>query len=121
MGEPEGIMIFGKVILESLTWPPEGYDAQEYDAAATQNFRNILVAMGDRAAQECQRKASVDAVVMLAQEAIQLRDEVYLQVLKQLIKNPSSRSTGLGWELLYTLVQQAKPTDDIMEFLRLFI
>jgi len=117
----EGMMLHGKVIVESLTWPPEGYDPQEYDNAATQNFRNILVAMGDRAAQECQRKASCDAVVMLAKEADQLRDEVYMQVLKQLIKNPNPRSVGLGWELLYNLCQEAPASEGVIEFVRTFI
>jgi hypothetical protein len=117
----EGMMLHGKAIAESLTWPPDDADEEDYDAAATQNFRNVLVAMGDRPAQECQRVASRDAVVMLAKCDPQMLDEVYMQSLKQMIKNPVSRSVSHGWELLYHLMKEVPPKDELREFVYVFI
>jgi len=104
-----------------LTQPPHGYDVQEYDKLAVQNFRNILVCMGDWPAQECQRHASRLAVGELAREHIPLRDEVYMQILKQLSKCPSTRAGRLGWTLLHQLCLQAPPLPAIAEFVRTFL
>jgi len=108
-------------ITESLTSVPSGRDEDEYEASATYNFRNLLVCMGDRPAQECQRQGAHDVIVELARSDPLLRDEVYIQALKQLINNPSIRSALRGWELLHDLCQQAPPSYDLCEFIRAFI
>jgi len=109
------------VILESLTYAPPGRDPDEYENTSRQNFRNLLVCMGDRGAQACQRTASEDAVVALLRSDPGMSQEVYLQLMKQLIMNPSPRSVQSGWRLLNRLCQQSPPKDELAEFVRSFI
>lgn len=108
-------------ITKSLTKVRSGYKKEEWEEAATQNFRNILVTMGDKPAQGCLRFAATDAVIDLASTEFSLRAEVYLQVLKQLVKNPSPRSEKLGYELLHSLCLQSPPTGEVAEFVRNFL
>eukprot|EP00929_Paragymnodinium_shiwhaense_P013635 TRINITY_DN121480_c0_g1_i1.p1 TRINITY_DN121480_c0_g1~~TRINITY_DN121480_c0_g1_i1.p1 ORF type:complete len:1589 (+),score=477.23 TRINITY_DN121480_c0_g1_i1:91-4857(+) len=117
------MLVFSKACIpESLTTPPPGGEEAEFETAAVLNFRNILVVMGDRPAQETQRRACSDAVVqMLQQSGESLRDEAFLQVLKQLTGNPSSRSRRLGWELLQRLCSQLRPSGEMTEFMRAWL
>eukprot|EP00929_Paragymnodinium_shiwhaense_P120637 TRINITY_DN9262_c0_g1_i1.p1 TRINITY_DN9262_c0_g1~~TRINITY_DN9262_c0_g1_i1.p1 ORF type:complete len:1969 (+),score=520.41 TRINITY_DN9262_c0_g1_i1:103-6009(+) len=103
-------------IAEALTRIPE-----QREELAVQNFRNLLFWMGDKPAQECQRLAAKTSIVELVTTETDMRDEVYLQVLKQLRNNHSPRSTLLGWQLLQTLCQEALPGEELAEFLRLFL
>jgi hypothetical protein len=108
-------------IYEAMTEVPEGADSDEYEGGAVLNFRNILVCMGDRPSQRCQRSASSNAVVDLARNDLHLRDEVYAQILKQLNGNRSARSVTLGFELLLRLCQSAAPSAELADFIRAFI
>lgn len=108
-------------IYESLTRVPDGHDEEEYEGSAVMNFRNVLVCMGDRPAQHCQRNASRAAIVYLALSDTSIRDEVYIQVLKQLNGNKSERGVQLGFELLLRLCQKAPASGELAEFLRAFL
>jgi len=107
-------------IAEALTKVPQQYDEGAYEGGAVQNFRNILVVMGDRPAPQCQQLSSLNSVLGLAKSEPLLRDEVYVQVMKQLIKNPTSRSLENGWELLLRLCKEAPPEFELLEFIRVF-
>ena len=48
------------------------------------------------------------------------RDEIYMQVMKQLTDNPSIRSQKEGWDLLQHLIVSAPPSPKMMEFIRAF-
>jgi len=111
----------GACIANSLTRVPEGEDPNVYVGGAVQNFRNVMVCMGDRPAPECQKTASRVAVVELATSEEVLRDEVYVQVLKQLINNPSETSEENGWMLLRDLCQQVPPEDELEAFVLAFV
>eukprot|EP00811_Abedinium_folium_P006831 NODE_162_length_3485_cov_7.209946.p1 GENE.NODE_162_length_3485_cov_7.209946~~NODE_162_length_3485_cov_7.209946.p1 ORF type:complete len:915 (+),score=229.81 NODE_162_length_3485_cov_7.209946:642-3386(+) len=119
-GSNEMLAFNKEIIVEALT-VPKGRAEEEYEAAATINFRNLLVCMGDWPAQTCQRKASEDAVVALLMTDDIMADEVYVQVMKQLTNNSTLRSTHLGWQLLHRLCQQAPPTGELAEFVRCFL
>merc|ERR1712190_196563 len=108
-------------ITKALTRPKDGYKKEDYEEAATQNFRNILVCMGDKPAQGCLKFAAEDAVIDLASSEFALRAEVYLQVLKQLQGNPSPRSEKMGYEILHSLCLQSPPTGEVAEFVRTFL
>lgn len=103
-------------IAEALTKVPK-----QLEGKAVQNFRNIQVWMCDKPAQECQRLASRDAVVELARSEPLLKDEIYVQVLKQMIMNPSQRSVLLGWELLRLLCESTTPCLELIDFVRTFL
>jgi len=118
----EGMLVHSSVVIaEALTMTPEGQAEDEYEGAAMQNFWNVLVCMTDRPAQNCQRSAAREAILSLATDVPWVRGEVYVQIMKQLIDNPSSRSASLGWELLHTLCQAAPPDEELAEFVRAFV
>lgn len=108
-------------IVEAMTKAPKGRNVDKYEAAALQNFRNLLVCMGERTAQSVQRKASEEAIVTLADEDHKMLDEVYMQVMKQLTKNPSERSMHRGFQLLHRLCQRSAPEKELAEFVRAFL
>lgn len=124
-------------ISKSLTRPPRRMASEEFNATAAMNFANVLVVMGDRPAQECQRQSCRSAILELARATDfaldacynlkgkkaepPYKDEVYVQVLKQLSHNPSRRSQRLGWELLRDLCNNAPPRPLLAEFLRAFV
>eukprot|EP00913_Durusdinium_trenchii_P012865 g12081.t1 len=87
---------------------------------AVQNFRNIVIWMGDRPAQECQRIASRESVVNLVSSDPLMRDEVFTQLLKQLNGNPSPRSEWLGWQLLLQVCKTTPPSNELDDFVRFF-
>jgi len=119
--EGEMLMHSKACIFESLTRVPEGQDHEEYEGSAVMNFRNVLLCMGDRPAQHCQRNASRAAIIYLALSDALLREEVYVQVLKQLNGNKSERGVQLGFELLLRLCQKAPASSELAEFLRAFL
>jgi len=82
--------------------PARGNKCQE----ALQCFRNILGWMNDRPVHDTKRVLMAFGIVNTAKQDADLRNEVYLQVLKQLRRNPSRRGELLGWKLLLLLCQQ---------------
>jgi len=60
--------------------------------------------------------------VDLAKKSTEMGDEIYVQLMKQLTRNPSRRSFHLGWKLMLELVMaEVCPSPDLMEFVRSFI
>jgi len=95
----------------------------EYEQEALLNFRDIMICMGDMHAQNCRKAASQESVIALATNNIALRDEIFVQLMKQLTRNPRTnnptlRSEALGWHLLELLCISCSPTDELAEFVR---
>jgi hypothetical protein len=88
---------------------------------ALRNFRNIQTWMADRSATDSERQAAGDAIVRLLRVSDELHDEIYAQVVKQLINNPSLRSVALGWELLIMLTKSMVPSDQFYQFFKGFL
>lgn len=108
-------------IEESLTRTPAGQPTDDYDVAAIQNFQNLRVWMRDRPAQKIQRMASRDALLRIAKAEPSFRDEIYVQVLKQITSNPVPTSLVLGWDLLQRLCKAAPPQGELSDFVRSFV
>jgi len=106
-------------IVESLLVPPESesVDAEKFNSEATLNFINIASWMGDMPVS--QRQGCHDAILNLAADMI-YRDEVYIQVMKQLTGNTRPFSLKAGWILLHHLLASAPPSPTMGEFLRAF-
>jgi len=116
--KPESKMKYSRTaIKEALTRVP----APAFEQEAVRNFRNILVWMTDRAGSDIERQSALDSVVRLLRMTDELRDEIYIQVMKQLIHNPSLRSIALGWELLILLCQSMLPSDQLFAFFQKFL
>merc|ERR1712050_501678 len=50
-----------------------------------------------------------------------LRDEVYIQLMKQLTMNPSADSAAKGWSLMIALINQGLPSEELSAFLSAFL
>eukprot|EP00929_Paragymnodinium_shiwhaense_P020156 TRINITY_DN13523_c0_g4_i1.p1 TRINITY_DN13523_c0_g4~~TRINITY_DN13523_c0_g4_i1.p1 ORF type:complete len:1763 (+),score=562.82 TRINITY_DN13523_c0_g4_i1:146-5434(+) len=83
------------------------------------NFTTIQRCMGDRPAAYIGDKA--EPILNLAKRTAPLRDEVYLQIVKQLNDNPSKDSSKRGWNLLKALCRTVLPSPELYEYLRFFI
>eukprot|EP00929_Paragymnodinium_shiwhaense_P045579 TRINITY_DN2326_c0_g1_i1.p1 TRINITY_DN2326_c0_g1~~TRINITY_DN2326_c0_g1_i1.p1 ORF type:complete len:1588 (-),score=461.47 TRINITY_DN2326_c0_g1_i1:476-5137(-) len=115
---------FKNCVSEALTFRPKDEEcdlsAEEFEAAAVQNFWNLLVCLGDRPAQDVQKKSCRNSVLELAAATPALADEIFVQLMMQLTGNPSQRSEDAGWELLLELCEKVSPSNVLAEFLRAF-
>eukprot|EP00928_Gymnodinium_smaydae_P032984 TRINITY_DN2374_c0_g3_i1.p1 TRINITY_DN2374_c0_g3~~TRINITY_DN2374_c0_g3_i1.p1 ORF type:complete len:2326 (-),score=592.20 TRINITY_DN2374_c0_g3_i1:118-7041(-) len=106
-------------IAGSLTLAPDDMEEEDFNNGAKLNFYNLMVCMGEKAAHEVQRRASRMAIMDLAAGGV-YRDEIFVQVMKQLRNNPNESSLQLGWELLRDLRAEYPPSPPLIEFLRVF-
>jgi len=89
---------------------------------AIKSFRNILGWMHDKPVPEVQRLGYAQDIVDLAKTSPDMADEIYVQLMKQLTRNPSRRSFHLGWKLMLELgMAEVCPSPDLLEFVRSFI
>jgi hypothetical protein len=86
---------------------------------AVKAFRDILAFMGDR---PLSRPIGLAAELLeLGQATPELRDEVFLQLCKQLTGNPSVASQERGWVLLHLALSAFAPSEDMENHLELFL
>ena len=92
---------------------------KELSKSATQIHKSILGYMGDK---------QMPFPAMLAQDILQkgyavsgLRDEIYIQLIKQLTNNPRAESVAKGWQLLCMCVATFAPSPDFENFLMHYI
>ena len=50
-----------------------------------------------------------------------LKNEIFIQLMKQLTNNPTPRSELLGWKLMCFLCQYVVPSKELVEYLRAFV
>jgi len=86
---------------------------------ALRNFSNLLRCMGDKPAAYIGNKE--DPILSLARRTPELRDEIYLQIMKQLTDNPSSDSSMKGWKLFASLCGSVLPTGELLQFVKAFL
>jgi len=86
---------------------------------AVQCFKNLVGYMGDR---------QINYPSMLACEILDyaikypiLRDEIYLQVIKQLTSNPSEESETKGWDFMKICLHTFPPSLDFENFLEVYL
>jgi hypothetical protein len=95
-------------------------DMMELEQAALKNFWNLLRCMGDRPSVFAADKEG-PILKAAACKSAKLRDEVYVQLMKQLTGNPSVNSCTHGWKLMKKLVEKHMPSPELCQFLRAFL
>jgi len=90
------------------------------EAVACAAYYNILCWMGDKPVPEVQRAPLAGMIAETAQKDLCLTDEIYIQLMKQLTDNPSTRSVHRGWELMLTVSQKVCPSSDLHEYVHVF-
>merc|ERR1719443_27497 len=87
---------------------------------SVQSFRNIMIGMYDKPASDIEVMSARQAVMEVACSEPTLRNEIYIQAMKQITNNPSERSMLMGWQLLRFLCQASPPRPELMEFVEAF-
>jgi myosin heavy subunit len=93
--------------------------SKELTKVALQLHKDLLGYMGDK---------QMPFPAMLAQDVLQkgyavpgLRDEIYIQLIKQLTNNPRAESVAKGWQMLCMCVATFAPSPDFENFLMHYI
>jgi len=115
-----------KVPLEKLlVWSKDAIKAplmvlnKELQKESPKCFRLIQRIMGDRSP-----IGQSEDIQSLLEKGImngQLRDEIYIQLCKQLTKNPNPNSLILGWQLMAVIVISFPPSKNFESYLIQFI
>jgi len=94
---------------------------REYDQEAIQSFKNVMSYMGDRKS----HKSDVGHTRKLIQNGLTapetLRDEIFLQICKQVTNHPNLSHAIKGWELMSLLLGCFPPSTSMKPFLEEFI
>jgi len=94
-------------------------ERRDIEKNAVKNFKDLLRCMGDKPGAFTGDKA--EPILKNIKKEGALRDEVYVQMMKQLTENPSTKSLQNGWELFQRLIREGLPNGELCEFLRGFL
>ena len=94
-----------------LTWSNKGPSRAimqmpdtEQNIVAVSLFRNIAGFMGDRPSSKAPNDHVLKMLHKILQHSLQLRDEAYCQLVRQLTDNPSEESILKGWQLMHAFL-----------------
>ncbi|KXS12662.1 hypothetical protein M427DRAFT_502256 [Gonapodya prolifera JEL478] len=91
---------------------------------AMKSFKSVQQVMGDRGGKPLDAAATVEEMQRLLEMGINkgvLRDEILVQVCKQLTRNPHKESEYKGWELMGVLLIGFPPSKNFEHYLESFI
>lgn len=85
-------------------------------------FKTLQKVMGDRS--RTKAESEIEDVQWILNKGIlhgELRDEIYVQLCKQLTQNPSSSSVNKGWELMCVILTAFPPSKNFEHYLKSFL
>uniref|UniRef100_A0A7S2FEI0 Uncharacterized protein n=2 Tax=Octactis speculum TaxID=3111310 RepID=A0A7S2FEI0_9STRA len=86
---------------------------------AIQIHKSLLGYMGDKVMSFPATLA--ESILTTGHENIKLRDEIYMQIMKQLTKNPTADSIAKGWQVMCMCVSCFPPSSDFEDYLLNFM
>lgn len=122
-------LVTDDMVTKALSWQatPPKYPLTRLAESADnklmiENFSNVMALMGDIATKSHRADLAIH-MVNLGMGKESLRDEIYVQVLKQVTNNrsPKNDSVKKGWDLLMILCTFLVPTQTFEPYLRCFI
>ncbi|KAI9223041.1 hypothetical protein BC828DRAFT_403499 [Blastocladiella britannica] len=85
-------------------------------------FKVLQRAMGDRAPPRgYDRSADIQWILDRGVNAGDMRDEIYVQLCKQLTSNPNPESVRKGWDVMVCLTPAFPPSKNFQDYLKSFI
>ena len=87
----------------------------KYSSMACRMFKNVLGYMGDRKINYPETLATEIMSICLANPP--LRDEMYLQLCKQLSNNPDNESKRKGWNLMQLFLDTFPPSEEFENYI----
>ena len=94
---------------------------EKYDRLAVKVFYNIQKIMGDKRGGNARVGVLLRDILEIGLVHPSMRDEIYLQVRKQVTNNPSIESTRRGWQIFCGLVMAFTPSKIMESYIRDFI
>ena len=90
-------------------------EAERFNADAVTTFKNVLGVMKDRAANYPATLAQeiLEFGVRKYEEQELMKEEVFVQLLKQTEKNPDENSQLIGWKLIYLCLRKFTPSEEL--------
>jgi len=118
--------IFGKqtTVTKILSWKNDviktsllKMPSKELENQAIQCFRNVTGFMGDRNSKKEETGHAEKLLKSCLQAPVELRDEVFCQIIKQTTNNPSPESALKGWMLLGVTTGAFSPSKEFEPYL----
>jgi hypothetical protein len=100
---------------------PDSKEVKKLKQLCKKQFVNLQKYMGDKKCNEKQAEKAGQAVVQFGFEQPLLRNELFLQIIKQLSNNPNPDSLAKGYEILSLAMSQFLPSDGFEDFLVMWI
>lgn len=118
--------IFGKqtTVTKVLSWKNDviktsllKMPTKDLETQAIQCFRNVTGFMGDRNSKKEETGHAEKLLKGCLQAPVELRDEVFCQIIKQTTNNPSPESSLKGWMLLGVTTGAVSPSKEFEPYL----
>jgi len=104
---------------EDLTAAEDSPQLKETKRKIIKNFKNLLTYMGEKKTKRPEKFAN--AFLTFGMENPEFRDELYIQIVKQLTNNPDPASVALGYEILGMALRTFLPSPDLEDWLVMWI
>ena len=95
--------------------------SKEQQKPAIKAFKRILAYCGERSGEQGGQYEQVRELLDIGLRETALRDEIYLQLIKQLTLNPHSDSEKAAWRLMYACLETFPPNAEMENILELWL
>ena len=94
---------------------------KEQSKAACKAFKRVLTYCGDRGSEPSQTYDVARELLELGLKEVLMRDELYVQLIKQLTLNPSTDSEKAAWRLMYACLDTFPPCAEMENVLEMWL